>query len=238
MTVLEPDTVERFPRLLEPRALVPAEPAGAGGALPADGCAGTARAHGCSRSSTAHGWCASCGGCLTCEEFLSPFGVRSLSAGHAAEPYELRIDGQAFRVRIRARPRARQASSAATRTGAGPVWLPVNYLLIEALQRLRHYYGESLRVECPAGSGRKLTLLGGRRRAVPTPHRPLPAGPDGPSPDARPPPKLPGDPHFRDHVTFYEYFHGDTGEGLGARAQTGWTALVAKLLEQSRLWRS
>jgi hypothetical protein len=116
--------------------------------------------------------------------------------------------------------------------------MPVNYLVIEALQRLAHYYGESLRVECPRGSGTWLTLWevsaelsrrlialftageGGLRAANGTRH------------------PLQRDPHFREHVTFYEYFHGDTGEGLGARAQTGWTALVAKLLEQSRLWRS
>jgi hypothetical protein len=116
--------------------------------------------------------------------------------------------------------------------------MPVNYLVIEALQRLAHYYGESMKVECPTGSGKFLTLwevaaelsrrliglftadADGQRAANGTRHL------------------LQGSPHFKDHVTFYEYFNGDTGEGLGARAQTGWTSLVAKLLEQSRLWRS
>jgi hypothetical protein len=170
-------------------------------------------------------------------EFLSPFGVRSLSRAHAKHPYELRIDSQSFRV---------DYEPAESQTGLfggnsnwrGPVWMPVNYLVIEALQRAAHYYGESLKIECPTGSGRWLTLwevaaeLSRRLIALFT------AGPQGvrPANGSRHP--LQRDPFFRDHVTFYEYFHGDTGEGLGARAQTGWTALVAKLLEQSRLWHS
>jgi hypothetical protein len=170
-------------------------------------------------------------------EFLSPYGVRSLSRAHAERPYELRIDGQSFRV---------DYEPAESRTGLfggnsnwrGPVWMPVNYLVIEALQRLAHYYGETLKVECPTGSGSYLTLwevaaeLSRRLIALFT------AGKGGvrPANAARHP--LQRDAQFRDHVTFYEYFHGDTGEGLGARAQTGWTALIAKLLEQSRLWHS
>ncbi len=170
-------------------------------------------------------------------EFLSPFGVRALSRAHAPHPYEVRIDGQSFRV---------EYEPAESRTGLfggnsnwrGPVWMPVNYLVIEALQRLAHYYGDSFKVECPTGTGRYLTLwevaaeLSRRLIALFT------ARGDGmrPANGARHPLLL--DPQLRDHVTFYEYFHGDTGEGLGARAQTGWTALVAKLLEQSRLWRS
>jgi hypothetical protein len=170
-------------------------------------------------------------------EFLSPYGVRSLSRAHAEQPYELWVDGQRFRV---------EYEPAESKTGLfggnsnwrGPVWMPVNYLVIEALQRLAHYYGESMKVECPTGSGQYLTLwevsaeLSRRLIALFT------VGPGG----ARPANGVRWE-HARaagsgDHVTFFEYFHGDTGEGLGARAQTGWTALVAKLLEQSRLWRS
>jgi hypothetical protein len=170
-------------------------------------------------------------------EFLSPYGVRSLSRAHARHPYELSIDGQSFRV---------DYEPAESKTGLfggnsnwrGPVWMPVNYLVIEALQRLAHYYGETLKIECPTGSGNTLTLwevaaeLSRRLIALFT----AADGEVRPANAARHP--LQRDPQFRDHVTFYEYFHGDTGEGLGARAQTGWTALVAKLLEQSRLWRS
>jgi hypothetical protein len=116
----------------------------------------------------------------------------------------------------------------------GPVWLPVNYLLIESLQKFHHYYGDDFRVECPTGSGRYLTIEGvadelahrltriflkdaAGRRAV--------FGDDE---------RLQRDPRFRDRVLFYEYFHGDTGRGLGASHQTGWTALVAKLLQPRR----
>jgi len=174
---------------------------------------------------------------LSPDEFLSPYGVRSLSRSYAAEPYELVIDGQVFRVAY---------EPAESQTGLfggnsnwrGPVWLPVNYLLIESLQRLNHYYGDSLRVECPTGSGRTTTLGGAAneisRRIISL----FLTGPDGRRPTHGASRLAQHDPHFQEHVTFFEYFHGDTGEGLGARAQTGWTALVAKLLEQSRLWKT
>jgi len=164
------------------------------------------------------------------KEFLSPHGLRSLSRAHADQPYELHIDGQSFRV---------DYEPAESRTGLfggnsnwrGPIWFPVNYLVIEALQRLAHYHGESLKIECPSGSGRMLPIwevsaeLSRRLISLFTLDTKGLRPANGPR-------------SLGDHVTFYEYFHGDTGEGLGARAQTGWTALVAKLLEQSRLWRS
>jgi hypothetical protein len=170
-------------------------------------------------------------------EFLSPYGLRSLSRAHAERPFQLEVHGQSFRV---------DYEPAESQTGLfggnsnwrGPVWMPVNYLVIEALQRLAHYHGETLTVECPTGSGQYMTLwqvaaeLSRRLIGLFTANR------DGHRPSNGMRHRLQASPHFRDHVTFYEYFHGDTGEGLGARAQTGWTALVAKLLEQSRLWRS
>jgi len=169
-------------------------------------------------------------------EFLSPHGIRSLSRAHAERPYELRLEDQVFRI---------DYEPAESQTGMfggnsnwrGPVWMPVNYLVIEALQRFAHYYGDRVAVECPTGSGRQLPLwqvaaeLSRRLIAL------FVAGEDGRRPTSGPRDKLQRDPHFQDLVTFHEYFHGDTGEGLGARAQTGWTALVAKLLEQSRLWK-
>jgi hypothetical protein len=169
-------------------------------------------------------------------EFLSPYGVRSLSRAHAQNPYELVIEGVTHRV---------EYEPAESRTGLfggnsnwrGPIWMPVNYLVIESLQRLHHYYGSSLKVECPTGSGRMMTLsevaseLSRRLIALFT------VAPDGRRPGHGSRELVQRDPHFKDHLSFYEYFNGDTGEGLGARTQTGWTALVAKLLEQSRLWR-
>jgi hypothetical protein len=168
-------------------------------------------------------------------EFLSPYGVRALSRAHKDHPYVVHLGGSARCVAYE------PAESSTGLFGGnsnwrGPIWFPVNYLLIESLQKLYHYYGESLRVECPTGSGHMMTLWevasdlsermtrlflrdsGGRRPA------------DGASERAR------FDPEFREYVTFYEYFNGDTGEGLGASHQTGWTALVAKLLQQSPLW--
>ena len=115
----------------------------------------------------------------------------------------------------------------------GPVWFPVNYLLIESLQRFHHYLGEDYKVEFPTGSGNKLdlkdvaTALSQRMSAL------FLRGADGRRPAFGPNPKFHNDPHFRDHLLFYEYFHGDTGAGLGASHQTGWTALVAKLLTQN-----
>jgi hypothetical protein len=172
---------------------------------------------------------------LSADEFLSPYGLRSLSRAHGAEPYELAIDGQAFRVEYEP-AESRSGLFGGNSNWRGPVWLPVNYLVIESLQRLHHYYGDSFRVECPTGSGRMMTLweVAGElsRRIIAL----FLAGPDGRRP-ADGAPRIAGrGPEFPEHVTFFEYFHGDTGQGLGARAQTGWTALVAKLLEQSRLW--
>jgi hypothetical protein len=173
---------------------------------------------------------------LSEDEFLSPYGLRSLSRAHAAAPYELWIDGQKHRVDYEP-GESRTGLFGGNSNWRGPVWLPVNYLAIEALQRLHVYYGNTLRVECPTGSGVWMTL--GEvaeelsRRIIALFRR----GPDGRRPTNGPSDRVQSDPAFKDYVTFHEYFHGDTGEGLGARAQTGWSALVAKLLEQSRLWK-
>jgi hypothetical protein len=169
-------------------------------------------------------------------EFLSAYGVRSLSRVHAQAPYEIVIDGSTHRVAYEP-AESRTGMFGGNSNWRGPIWMPVNYLVIESLQRLYHYYGDSLHVECPTGLGRWMTLwevaseLSRRLVAL------FLVGPDGRRPVHGGRANAQRDPHFKDHVTFYEYFHGDTGEGLGARAQTGWTALVAKLLEQSRLWK-
>ncbi len=170
-------------------------------------------------------------------EFLSPHGIRSLSRAHAGQPYELSVDGAVHRV---------DYEPAESRTGLfggnsnwrGPIWFPVNYLVIESLQRLHHYYGESFKIECPTGSGQWMTLW---EVAAELSRRLISlflVDAQGRRPSHGAHPMAQTDPYFKDHITFYEYFDGDTGEGLGARTQTGWTALVAKLLEQSRLWRT
>ena len=169
------------------------------------------------------------------KEFLSPYGIRALSRVHAEHPYILETGGAVHRVDYE------PAESSSGLFGGnsnwrGPVWFPVNYLIIEALQRYHHYYGDSLKVECPTGSGKWMTLwevaseLSRRLTSL------FLRGADGRRPAHGFVPRLQLDPHFRDHIIFSEYFHGDNGAGLGASHQTGWTALVAKLLQQSHLW--
>jgi hypothetical protein len=170
-------------------------------------------------------------------EFLSPYGVRALSRAHKDHPYVAHLGGSERRVDYE------PAESSTGLFGGnsnwrGPVWFPVNYLLIESLQKLHYYYGDDLRVECPTGSGTWMTLwevaseLSARLTSLFT------RDADGRRPADGPNERLRSDPEFQEYVTFYEYFHGDTGEGLGASHQTGWTALVAKLLQQSPLWKS
>jgi hypothetical protein len=163
-------------------------------------------------------------------EFLSPFGVRSLSKRHAAEPFRFEFGGRTTQIAYEP-GESRTAMFGGNSNWRGPLWMPTNYLLIEALERYHHFYGDDLRVECPAGSGRQLTLLqvarelSGRLAGLFLPdgqgRRPC-HGEDG---------GYAGDPHWRGLVLFHEYFHGDTGRGLGASHQTGWTALVSRLIE-------
>ena len=112
----------------------------------------------------------------------------------------------------------------------GPVWFPVNYLLIEALERYHHFYGDDFKVECPTGSGSMMNLDEVAERARSRLARALPADDERPPPGSRRRRRFADDPHWRDLVLFHEYFHGDDGRGLGASHQTGWTALVASLL--------
>jgi hypothetical protein len=166
------------------------------------------------------------------DEFLSEYGIRSLSKVHQAHPYHLSFGGERFSIEYQ--PAESQSGLFGGNSNwRGPVWFPINYLIIEALQRYHHYYGEGLKVECPTGSGRMLTLdqvaTELSRRLIqlflrdPSGHRPA-HGHDR---------RFREDPHWRDLVWFHEYFHGDTGAGLGASHQTGWTGLVAKLIQQS-----
>ena len=165
------------------------------------------------------------------EEFLSPHGIRALSRHHLKHPYVFYDDGNEYRVDYE------PAESSTGLFGGnsnwrGPVWMPVNYLLIEALQKFHHYFGEEFTVECPTGSGNTVTLwevateLSRRLNRIflqdEKGDRPLYGGLE----------RFQADPHWRDYVLFYEYFHGDNGAGLGASHQTGWTGLVAKLIQQ------
>ena len=165
-------------------------------------------------------------------EFFSPHGIRALSRYHLEHPYVLAVDGGVNTV---------DYEPAESTTGIfggnsnwrGPVWFPVNYLLVEALQKFHHYYGEDFKAECPAGSGKQADLWQvaaelSRRLA----HIFL-RGKDGRRPVAGGIDLFRSDAYWRDLVCFHEYFHGDNGAGIGASHQTGWTGLVAKLIEQS-----
>ena len=163
-------------------------------------------------------------------EFFSPYGIRALSRYHAEHPYSFWVDGQEYRV---------EYLPAESNTGMfggnsnwrGPIWFPVNALILRALLQYYAYYGDSFLIECPTGSGRQMNLFEvsrelGRRLSrifLPDEHgrRPVFGGAE----------KFQRDPHWRDCLLFYEYFHGDNGAGLGASHQTGWTGLVARLLQ-------
>ncbi|MDP1797978.1 MAG: glucosidase [Planctomycetaceae bacterium] len=162
-------------------------------------------------------------------EFLAPHGIRALSRVHADQPYSFWVGGEEHRVEY-VPGESTSGLFGGNSNWRGPIWFPVNYLLIEALERYHHFYGESFRVECPTGSGQWMTLeqvareLSRRLGSLFVPdedgHRPCHGGH----------PQFADDPHWRDLVLFYEYFHGDSGRGVGASHQTGWTALVTRLL--------
>ena len=166
------------------------------------------------------------------KEFLSPYGIRSLSRFHLDHPYAIEIDGEKHSVGYE------PAESGTSMFGGnsnwrGPVWFPVNYLLIESLQKFHHYLGDGFQVECPTGSGLMMNLLdvaaelSRRLESIFLPdangRRPVYGGTQ----------RFQNDPHWRDLILFFEYFHGDNGAGLGASHQTGWTAVVAKLIQQT-----
>jgi hypothetical protein len=164
-------------------------------------------------------------------EFLSPHGIRALSRAHRDHPFVLRLDDTEQVVDYEP-GESTNALFGGNSNWRGPIWFPINYLLIESLQKFHYFYGDDFTVECPTGSGKMMTLwevttelsqrlssiflrTGGRRPVYGSIER------------------FQTDPHWRDLILFHEYFHGDTGAGLGASHQTGWTGLVAKLLQQS-----
>jgi hypothetical protein len=168
---------------------------------------------------------------LAPDEFLADYGVRSLSKYHAHHPYTLNVDGVTHTIAY---------EPAESRTGLfggnsnwrGPIWFPINYLLIEALQTFHRYYGDEFTVECPTGSGRYLTL---QQVAAELSHRLIRLflrDETGRRPYNGSRHPFQSDPHWRDYLLFHEYFDGDTGTGLGASHQTGWTGLVAMLIQQ------
>jgi hypothetical protein len=166
-------------------------------------------------------------------EFLSDYGVRALSRVHLREPYTFKTGGLSQMVAYQ------PAESDCDLFGGnsnwrGPIWVPMNYLIIESLQKFHHYYGDDFKIECPTGSGQFMTILAVVDELTRRLTRIFLPDASGRRPVLAYHPKLHGDPHFRDYVLFHEYFHGDTGRGVGAAHQTGWTGLVAKLLQPRR----
>jgi hypothetical protein len=164
------------------------------------------------------------------QEFLSPFGVRSLSRFHLDHPYAAPVDGQERRIEYE------PGEAAGTLFGGnsnwrGPVWFPVNYLLMEALERYHHFYGDSFQIECPTGSGRMMTLRDAAREICARLARIFLPGEGGRCAWQADDPRFASDPHWKDLVLFHECFDGDTGRGIGASHQTGWTALITRCLE-------
>lgn len=163
-------------------------------------------------------------------EFLSPYGIRSLSRVHRERPFVLRANDAEHRVDYEP-GESTSGAFGGNSNWRGPVWLPLNYLLVEALERYHHFYGDALLVECPTGSGTRVNLMTASREISSRLSRLFLPGPDGARPCHGSDRRFAEDPYWKDLLLFYEYFHGDTGRGLGASHQTGWTALVTRSIE-------
>ncbi|MBE9228342.1 glucosidase [Phormidium sp. LEGE 05292] len=164
-------------------------------------------------------------------EFLSPYGIRSLSRYHLKNPFIFNWDDSQYQIDYE------PAESTTEQFGGnsnwrGPVWFPLNFLLIESLQKYHHYFGDDFKVECPTGSGNLLNLWEVAAEISQRLTKIFRRDSNGKRPVYGGIKKFQQDPHWRDLILFYEYFHGDNGAGLGASHQTGWTALVAKLIQQ------
>ena len=162
-------------------------------------------------------------------EFLSPFGIRALSRHHEAEPFRFPVGNQEYRVSYLP-AESDSGMFGGNSNWRGPIWMPVNVLIIRALLQYYSYYGDDFTIECPTGSGQRMTLyqvaeeLGRRLGAIflrdAAGRRPLYGATE----------KFQTDPQWRDYLQFYEYFHGDNGAGLGASHQTGWTGVIARVM--------
>ncbi len=163
-------------------------------------------------------------------EFLSPYGLRSLSRSHLEDPYVFHVKDTEFRVSYLP-GESDTGMFGGNSNWRGPIWMPVNGLIIRALMQYYLYYGDSFRVECPTGSGRLMNLFEVSKELVDRLGRIFLRDQSGRRPVFGGTEKFQTDPHWRDNLLFYEYFHGDTGAGLGASHQTGWTGIVAKMIQ-------
>jgi hypothetical protein len=165
------------------------------------------------------------------EEFLSPFGIRSLSKYHEKNPFVLKVNGHSHEVQYEP-GESKGSLFGGNSNWRGPVWFPVNFLLLEALQKFHFYLGNDFKVECPTGSGHEVNLWEVSTEISHRMIRLFLKNQNGNRPINGENFPFHDNPHWRDHILFYEHFHGDQGQGLGASHQTGWTGLVAKLIQQ------
>jgi hypothetical protein len=168
---------------------------------------------------------------LSEQEFLGSFGIRALSRYHKDHPFVLEVDGEQHRVDYQPGESTNRLFGGNS-NWRGPVWMPVNFLMIEALQKFHHFFGDEFKIECPTGSGQMKTLwevaldISNRLTAI------FLKDGEGRRPVFGREEKFQRDPHWNNYILFHEYFHGDEGSGVGASHQTGWTGLIAKLLQQ------
>jgi hypothetical protein len=164
------------------------------------------------------------------EEFLSPYGIRSLSKFHAEHPYVFRAGGQEYRVDYQP-AESNTAMFGGNSNWRGPIWMPVNALIIRALQQFYLYYGDTFQVECPTGSGNMKNLFEVSQEIANRLTRIFLRDEDGHRPVFGGTETFQDDAQWRDYVPFYEYFHGDNGAGLGASHQTGWSGVIATIIQ-------
>ena len=163
-------------------------------------------------------------------EFLGDYGIRAVSKFHEKHPYEFWVEGKKFSVEY-APGESNSGLFGGNSNWRGPIWMPVNFLIIESLQRFHFYYGDDFKLECPTGSGNMLSLneiadvLSKRLANL------FLRNEEGKRPVFGTCDKMQNDEHFKNNLLFFEYFHGDTGRGVGASHQTGWTGLIARLLQ-------
>jgi hypothetical protein len=163
-------------------------------------------------------------------EFLSPYGIRALSRYHAEHPYVFSVHGEEYRVNYLP-AESDTGMFGGNSNWRGPIWMPVNALLIRALLQYYLYYGDNFRIECPTGSGNLMNLFEVASEVANRLISIFLRDKDGRRPVFGGTETFQNDPYWRDHVLFYEYFHGDNGAGIGASHQTGWTGVVATLIE-------
>ncbi|MDH4230897.1 MAG: glucosidase [Nitrospirota bacterium] len=163
-------------------------------------------------------------------EFLSPYGIRALSRYHLEHPYVFKVRGQEYKVQYLP-AESDSGMFGGNSNWRGPIWLPVNIIIIRALLNYYLYYGDNFKIECPTGSGRMMNLFEVSKELSTRLTRIFLKDEKGKRPVYGRSERFQTDPHWRDHILFYEYFHGDNGAGLGASHQTGWTGLIAKVIE-------